>query len=437
MTPAGGAAAPGRTPHRAHGGSSRAAAGATLFAHNGFSLGPGPHSPDSMTLPQDPRLTFDTFAVGSGNRMAAAAARRVAESPGSSVNPLFVHGASGVGKTHLLHATVGLARALRPDLVVVWENGESLADRISAAVAGGMVQAFRDVLLDAQLVVVDDVHHLAGKLRTQEELLAVWDELLAAGVQVVVAADAAPAELHGLDDRLRQRMANGLAVDLAPPEPEARLEIIRRGAADRGLDLATGVDAALAGLPVNGLHEGLDRIAEVQAARGAPVQPAEVPGLVAEAQQRRPNDEFHAWLSDIAVTVEQMVEEAPWRRRLAEAILRFEGEGIRTRRLETALDTDTAPDVDAVLDSFAADVGRLREMAGELVRLKPDAARDPMLTDPDRLDEVEALLKAAQSGAASAAEANAPPVDRWYYTNAEKVAWGWVGLEDRLLEELG
>jgi len=390
-----------------------------------------------MTLQLDPRFTFDTFAVGSGNRMAAAAARRVAESPGASVNPLFVHGGPGTGKTHLLQATVSLARAVRPDLLVIWETGESLADRISAAVAKGTVQAFQDALLDAQLVVVDDVHHLTGKGRTQEELLAVWDELLKAGVQIVLAADAPPTELEGLDERLRQRMTNGLAVDLAAPETDARLEIVRRGAADRGLSLATGVDRVLAGLPVHGLREGLDRIAEVQASRGAQVQPAEVASLVADAQQRRPNDEFHAWLTDIAVTVEQLVEEAPWRRRLAEAILRYEGEGIRTRRLESALDADTAPDVDAVLESFEADVARLRQLSGELTALDGDAARNPALADPDRIPEVEALLQAARTAGARAAEAAGPQVDRWYYSNTEKVAWNWVGLEDRLLEELG
>jgi hypothetical protein len=389
-----------------------------------------------MTLQQDPRFTFDTFAVGTGNRMAAAAARRVAESPGSSVNPLFVYGGPGTGKTHLLHATVNLARAVRPDLLVIWETGESLADRISAAVASGSLESFRDALLDAQLLVVDDLHHLAGKGRTQEELLVVWDQLLSAGVQLVMAADAAPTELQGLDDRLRQRMANGLAVDLAAPEPDARLEIVRRGAADRGLALATGVDRALAGLPVHGLRDGLDRIAEVQAERGAPVQPAEVLGLVAEAHERRPNDEFHAWLNDISVTVEQLVEEAPWRRRVAEAIMRYEGEGVRTRRLEAALDADTAPDVDSLLDSFAADVTRLRQLAGELTALNADAAKNPVLADPDRIPEVEALLGSART-AGRAAEAAGPQVDRWYYTNAEKVAWSWVGLEDRLMEELG
>jgi hypothetical protein len=390
-----------------------------------------------MTLQQDPGLTFDTFAVGSGNRMAAAAARRVAESPGSSVNPLFVHGPAGAGKTHLLQATVALARGIRPELVVIWETGESLADRISSAVASGMVQSFRDHLLDAQMVVVDDAHQLGGKGRTQEELLAIWDQLMTGGVQLVFAAASPPAELAGIDEPLRQRLTNGLAVDLAPPETDARLEIVRRGAADRGLSLAQGVDQALAGLPVDGLRDGLDRIAEVQAARGAPVGPEEVTELVSEARGRRPNDEFHAWLNDISVTVEQLVEEAPWRRRLAEAILRFEGEGIRTRRLETALDADTAPDVDAVLAAFSADVGRLRLLAGELLGLSPESARDPALADPDRIPEVEALLNAARAAVAGPAEPPPPAVDRWYYTSVEKVAWGWVGLEDRLLEELG
>jgi hypothetical protein len=93
--------------------------------------------------------------------------------------------------------------------------------------------------------------------------------------------------------------------------------------------------------------------------------------------------------------------------------------------------------VDAVLEAFNADVGRLRLLAGELLALSPDLARDPALADPDRIPDVEALLNAARAAASGPADAPAPAVDRWYYTSVEKVVWGWVGLEDRLMEELG
>jgi DnaA protein len=396
-----------------------------------------------MRFEPDPRFTFDTFVVGPGSRMAAAAARRAAESPGTSYNPLFVYGAPGVGKTHLLRAVGAHALAVRPELRVDYRSAEGLVDDLSAAVASGNLEPFRDALLEADLLLLDDAHRLAGKSRTQEELLRLWDEIVRPGAQVVVSSEAAPADVPGLDEALRARLAGGLVVDMTPPEPETRLEIVQRGAAERGVALADGVDAALARLPLEGareLHAGLERIAEVQEAEERRVEAEEVPGIVGVAHEEAPvPDEFSAFLSDIAATVEQLVEGDPWRKRLAETILRHEGEGMRTRRLEAALEADSAPDVDALLTGYAADVARLREIARELVALDPLAASSSVLSDPDRLAEAEAMLLSAKAAAERKAEAEAPPqpqVDRWYHNNAEKVAWGWLALEDRLIEEL-
>lgn len=392
-----------------------------------------------MKFEQDPRFTFETFVVGPGNRMAAAAARHVAESPGTSYNPLWVYGAAGTGKSHLLRAVAALASAVRPELRVVVETAEGFASRLSTAIAAGGLDAFRDGLLDAGLLVIDDAEALAGKARTQEELVWLWDEFLRHNVQMIFASTVPPAELDGMDEALRGRLGDGMVVDIAPPEPETRREIVRRHAAGQGVELESGVDDVLANLAVAGAHElhaTVDRIAAVQAERGAPVSAAEVPAIVDGGAA--PNDEFSAFLSDIAFTVGQLVEEAPWRKRLAEAILRWEGEGVRTRRLESALDADAAPDVDAVLAGFAADVGKLRALRDQLVALDEKAATSPVLADPDRVGEAEAMLLSARAAAErrKAQEPAAPPVDRWYFTNAEKVAWGWVALDDRLIEEL-
>lgn len=396
-----------------------------------------------MRFEQDPRLTFDTFAVGPGNRMAAAAARRAAESPGTSYNPLFVYGPAGVGKTHLLHAVGHLAQQVRSDLHVLYRAAEALVDDLSSAVAAGSVGTFRDELLECDVVLLDDVHLLAGKTRTQQELLEIWDEIVWTGAQIVLAGERPPAEIAGLDEALRAKLAGGLVVDVGPAEPETRLEIIRQGAAERGLTLADGVAAALAGLPLDDareLHAGLDRIARVQEEERRSVAAGEVPALVGLAEvEPGPLDEFSAFLSDIASTVEQLVETDPWRKRLAEAILRFEGEGLRTRRLETALEADSAPDVDRLLDAFAADVERLRALAAELVAVDPAAAASPVLSDPDRVAEAEQMLAAAKAAADRRAAEPAPappPVDRWYFSNPEKLGWDWLALDDRLIEEL-
>lgn len=400
-----------------------------------------------MTFVPDQRFTFDTFVAGSATRMAAAAARRAAESPGTSYNPLYLYGPRGVGKTHLLHAVGALARSVRPELVVLYQDADDLVDALTAAVAAGAVEDWRDTYLYAGLVLLDDVQKLAGKTRTQEEIARVLDELDRALTQVVLAGDRAPAEIAGLSDDLRGRLAGGLSLDLALPEPAARLEIVRRRARQARSVLADGVAELVAELPVRSvpeLFEALDRIAERQRSTGRILDAAAARELLtpAVAAGESTPDEFHAFLSDIASTVEQLVEAAPWRRTLAEAILRWEGEGIRTRRLEEALETDSAPDVARLTESFAADVARLRALEAEIRALDENAAANPILRDPERVAEAEALLASLRAEAERrradpvAAPAPASTIDRWFL-NREKLAWSWVSLDERIIEELG
>jgi hypothetical protein len=213
---------------------------------------------------------------------------------------------------------------------------------------------------------------------------------------------------------------------------------VRREAARLGADLDGGLDEALERLPLPGpreLQAGVARVAEVQAREKRQVRASQLADVVGVRDPNAPNDEFSAFVLDIASTVGQLVEGEPWRRRLAEAILRHEGEGFRTRRLETALEADTAPEVDALLAGFAADLEKLRAISAELEELGAEAAGSAVLKDPDRLAEAEALLAGARAAAERSRPAP-PPVDRWYANNPEKVAWGWLALEDRLIEEL-
>ena len=396
-----------------------------------------------MIFQQDPRFTFETFVVGPGNRMAAAAARRVAEAPRTAYNPLLIHGPAGSGKTHLLQAIGALALAVRPELRVLYLTADGLADRVSAAVGGGSTQALRDELLEAELVLLDETHNLAGMARTQEELLAFWDELEWTA-QVVLAAQSESPDLPGVDPELRARFLRGVTVDLpaAPADAAERREIARRAAERRGIALDEAAVVEIAKAPAGSaaaLVTAVERVGAAQEERGAALSAREVRALTQpDAGAPHTPDEFSAFLNDIAATVEEIVETAPWRKRLAEAILRWEGEGIRTRRLEAALDADTAPDVDAVLASFAQDVETLRGTRAALEEMGSDSAKSPVLADPDRVSEAEALLVSARAAAERRAEDAAkaqPQVDRWYF-NPEKAAWDWLALDDRLIEEL-
>jgi hypothetical protein len=174
-------------------------------------------------------------------------------------------------------------------------------------------------------------------------------------------------------------------------------------------------------------------------------EPDEVEALVGLGRTEaaaRMDSEFGQFLSDISTAVAAVVETAPWRRRIAQAILRWEGEGIRTRRLEAALDADSAPDVDGLLASFARDVARLREVGREM----PMPPGDPLLlTDPDRLPEAEDLLAKSRAATrprraapAAVAPSGAPKTaaDPWFL-DREKLAWSWLALDDRIVEDPG
>lgn len=409
-----------------------------------------------MSTPLDPQLVFDRFVVGTGNRLAAAAARRVAESPGSSYNPLVISGAPGLGKTHLLHAIGALARALEPERYVHFEAIDDFVDRLTTSISAGTLDEFREATERMSLVLLDDLQSVAGKVRTQEELLRTWEILLQRGSQVVVTADRPPQEIPALDARLASRLAGGLIVDIGPPGPETRLGILRQLLRERALPIDDEVLSALARLPIENARElqgAFHRIAAAIEIEARPVAASEVAALLglgdADARVASPDDEFGDFLSDVASSVAAVVETSPWRRRIALAILRWEGEGIRTRRLEAALDADSAPDVDALLSAFSRDVARLREI-GRTLRARPE---DPaLLTDPDRLGEAEALLRQERDSSAPAAPdrggragpaerparaAAAPASPDPFFGDAEKFAWNWPALDDRIPEEVG
>lgn len=404
-----------------------------------------------MTPPLDPRFVFDRFVVGPGNRLAAAAARRAAEAPGRNYNPLVIAAAPGLGKTHLLMAVGERARSLEPGLRVHYETIDSFVDRLTTSIAAGTLDEFRAANAQMDLLLLDDLQQVAGKARTQEELLRAWEELIQRGAQVVVSTDRALHEIPALDGRLGSRLAGGLIVEVNPPDAATRSAILREMVRERGFVLRDAVVDAIAALPIESIRElqgALNRVVAAGEIDEREVEAADVPAVLGmkPPDGGAPTDEFGAFLSDISTAVAAVVEMSPWKRRVAKAILRWEGEGVRTRRLEEALDADSAPDVEGLLSAFARDVSRMREIAAELSGISGyDAA---LLRDPDRLEEAERLLletRAAALGGAAAptprAEARSqgvdtptPRVDLWFL-DREKLAWNWLALEERIVEE--
>ncbi|HWT59549.1 MAG TPA: chromosomal replication initiator protein DnaA, partial [Rhizobium sp.] len=179
--------------------------------------------------PLDSRFTFDTFVEGSSNRVALAAAKTIAEAGSGAVrfNPLFIHSTVGLGKTHLLQAIANAAvqnpRALR----VVYLTAEYFMWRFATAIRDNDALTLKDSLRNIDLLIIDDMQFLQGKM-IQHEFCHLLNMLLDSAKQVVVAADRAPWELESLDPRVRSRLQGGVAIEFDAPDYEMRLEILRR-----------------------------------------------------------------------------------------------------------------------------------------------------------------------------------------------------------------
>jgi chromosomal replication initiation ATPase DnaA len=351
----------------------------------------------------DPKLTFDSFVVGPANRLASAAARRAADSPGSSYNPLFVYSASGLGKSHILTAIAHQARRSATPHRVEYMTLESYLGELATALESGTRDNFKDKFGDLDILLLDDVQFLTGQPEAQEMLLRTLDQLSTAGSQIVLASDRPPAEINELDARLVSRFSGGLIVDIGPPEYETRVAIIRKKADERGQTLQPGVAEALARYPVKNVRElggALNKVFATQDIEERQVTSDEVASIMgatgAGAVEADLADEFGSFLSDLSETVAETVEEQeePWRRAVREGADAAEREGFSARRLRGYVSGTEPEGWEAIVEQFNADVKRLREVDRELDRLGnpwPDAAQG-VLKDPDRLEEAEALL---------------------------------------------
>ena len=204
-----------------------------------------PEVKKSTALLDSGEFTFDTFVVGESNKMAYAAARAVADGVGH-YNPLFIYGDSGLGKTHLLYAIAHLLKKRQPEARIVYIKGDDFTNELIASIREGQNREFREKYRQATLLLVDDIQFIAGKQQTQEEFFHTFNTLYESGKQIVLTSDRPPQEMMQLEDRLRTRFEWGLMVDVAPPDFETRLAIIKNKAAMLGVTLPDEVSDYIA-----------------------------------------------------------------------------------------------------------------------------------------------------------------------------------------------
>lgn len=187
-----------------------------------------------VSLLESGEFTFDTFVVGGSNKLAHAAAKAVAEAPAERYNPLLIYGDSGLGKTHLIYAIAHEILKKNPNSRIVYIKGDDFTNELVQAIQTGTTAAFKEKYRKADLLLMDDVQFIAGKLQTEEEFFHTFNALYESKRQIVLTSDRPPSEMTKLSNRLQTRFEWGMLADVQPPDFETRLAIVKNKAAMRG-----------------------------------------------------------------------------------------------------------------------------------------------------------------------------------------------------------
>ncbi len=189
----------------------------------------------------NPRYTFDTFVVGPSNELVHAACQSVGKSPGTEYNPLFIYGGVGLGKTHLLHAVGNHINSNFPEKSILFTTSERFTSGLVNAIKNNSVDKFKDMYMQYDVLVIDDIQFLSGKEKTQEELFHIFNALYNANKQTVFSSDRPPKAIPTIEDRLRSRFEGGMIADIGQPEFETRKAILSQKSREKGFNISDEV----------------------------------------------------------------------------------------------------------------------------------------------------------------------------------------------------
>ncbi len=197
---------------------------------------------DFQSVSRGDEATFDNFIVGDSNKFAHAAALAVASDPGNTYNPLFIHGNSGLGKTHLLNAICNEIIKNNPDAYIIYVRSEDFMNELIDYLQNKKdTSVFHNKYRNADVLLIDDVQFIAGKTSTELEFFHTFDTLVKAHSQIVITSDRPPREIATLEERLRNRFESGLIADIQPPDLETRVAIIKSKAESLGIEIPSSI----------------------------------------------------------------------------------------------------------------------------------------------------------------------------------------------------
>jgi chromosomal replication initiator protein len=269
------------------------------------------HRPGGTELIDDaglnPRYTFETFVKGASNQFALAASLRVAETPARSYNPLFIYGAAGLGKTHLLHAMGHYVHSNYQHYEVRYISTEAFLNEFVDAIRNNTTTQFKRRYRDIDVLLIDDIQFLESREGLQEEFFHTFNSLHGANKQIVISSDRPPDAISTLEDRLRGRFKWGLITDIQPPDLETRLAILRNKAERDGVEVPPDTLEFIATKISNNIRElegALIRVTAFASLNQAPITTELAQTLLADllresAPKRRTDDELLAEIADI------------------------------------------------------------------------------------------------------------------------------------------